>query len=57
MILSVAVESHIPQEDMPKVLFVFSDMCWDAANGSNAGYNGSHYYRDGPSLRLVSITV
>jgi hypothetical protein len=47
MILSVATESHIPQEDMPKVLFVFSDMCWDAANGSHSGYRGSHYYRDG----------
>ena len=47
MILSVATESHIPQEDMPKVLFVFSDMCWDAANGSHSGYRGSHYFRDG----------
>ena len=47
MILSVAIGSHIPQDDMPKVLFVFSDMCWDAANGSHSGYRGSHYYRDG----------
>ena len=47
MILSVATEGHIPQEDMPKVLFVFSDMHWDAANGSHSGYRGSHYFRDG----------
>eukprot|EP00466_Bigelowiella_natans_P010286 jgi/Bigna1/52837/estExt_Genewise1Plus.C_120066 len=35
MILGVALEAHLPQEALPKVLFIFSDMQFDAASAQD----------------------
>ena len=39
LILKVAIENHVSQEEMPKYLYVVSDMQFDAAD-DNRGYNG-----------------
>ena len=51
MILDHAVEFNVPQESMPEVLFVFSDMQFDLADGSRSGYGGSHHVRSGARSR------
>jgi len=38
LILKIAKSNNIEQEDMPEVLYVFSDMQWDAACGNNNSY-------------------
>ena len=47
MILYFAVENLLPREAMPEVLFVFSDMQFDEANGTQSSYGGTHHYREG----------
>ena len=51
MILDHAVECNVPQESMPEVLFVFSDMQFDMADGSISVYDGSHHVRSGARSR------
>ena len=51
MILDHAVKFNVPQESMPEVLFVFSDMQFDMADGSKSGYGGSHHFRSGARSR------
>ena len=47
MILNFAVENQLPREAMPEVLFVFSDMQFDEADGTGSSYGGTHHYREG----------
>ena len=47
MILSFAKAARVPLEDMPKILFVFSDMQFNQADTTQSSYHGSYYYRDG----------
>jgi hypothetical protein len=47
MILNFAVENQLPTEAMPEVLFVFSDMQFDQADGTRSSYGGTHHYREG----------
>ena len=47
MILNFAVENQLPREAMPEVLFVFSDMQFDEADGTGSSYRGTHHYREG----------
>jgi hypothetical protein len=47
MILDFAVWNQLPREAMPEVLFVFSDMQFDEANGTQSSYGGTHHYREG----------
>ena len=47
MILNFAVENQLPTEAMPEVLFVFSDMQFDEADGTGSSYGGTHHYREG----------
>jgi len=42
LILKVAKTNNIKEEDMPEVLYVFSDMQWDAACGKTNSYYKSH---------------
>ena len=41
-ILTVGVENKVPQEDMPKCLYVYSDMQFDQADNNYAGYYSSY---------------
>jgi hypothetical protein len=47
MILDFAVGKQLPREAMPEVLFVFSDMQFDTADGTGSSYGGTHHYREG----------
>jgi hypothetical protein len=47
MILDFAVGNQLPREAMPEVLFVFSDMQFDQADGTGSSYGGTHHYREG----------
>jgi hypothetical protein len=47
MILAKAIEHKVPADQMPEIMFVFSDMQFDVANSSRSGYGGMHAYRSG----------
>ena len=47
MILSFAKDVNVPQDDMPNILFVFSDMQFNQADDTQSSYCGRYYYRDG----------
>merc|ERR1712159_933811 len=38
MVLEIAIRNKVPQDQMPKLLFIFSDMQFDQAQGSYGGY-------------------
>ncbi|KAI6882660.1 hypothetical protein KC360_g5358 [Hortaea werneckii] len=46
LILPIAIENKLKQEDMVKQVFVFSDMQFDAACGADMFYPGSKKHRD-----------
>jgi hypothetical protein len=41
-ILTVGVENKVPQEDMPKCLYIYSDMMFDQADNGYEGYYSSY---------------
>lgn len=55
LILKTAVDNSLTQDQMPKVMFVFSDMQFDQADRSCSGYGGSHYYREGAVVQFYAI--